>query len=180
MTEKRTEIVVNMQLGDKTMSNNDCTNALKSYKKAAKLARRDQYFKDLASEINWKIYKANTCLGRVSLPLPSPHVKDPNCGIDTLSNPLIQEDFTKIAHGKRNRIKHVNEWFHLFKLKESKCNEKNLKRAWRKLNFKFHPDKFKGDKSCSQRMSLIVNAGKEVLENHPACQGGRHKRGDKF
>ena len=112
------------------------------------------------------------------LSLPGPEVIDPNCGIATLGNALILEDFAKVTQGKNNRIKHANEWFQLFDLNKSKCNERALKRSWRKLFIKFHPDKFDGDKSCAQRMSLIINAGKEVLENHPACQGGRHKRGD--
>ena len=44
------------------------------------------------------------------------------------------------------------------------------------LFLKYHPDKFKGDSSCAERMSLYIHAGKEILERHSACQEGRRKR----
>ena len=38
---------------------------------------------------------------------------------------------------------------------------------------KYHPDKFNGPHHCATMRTLILNAGKELVDNHGACANER-------
>lgn len=46
-------------------------------------------------------------------------------------------------------------------------SSRELVRAYRKAMLQYHPDKYDGDAACAHRMSLLINAAREVLE--PLC-----------
>eukprot|EP00947_MAST-08B_sp_MAST-8B-sp1_P001940 g1940.t1 len=165
------EILRLMESGDARMEEDDCETARLSYAEAKALAGRGR-FSDVSMIIEWKLFKAESCLGAAVLPLPGPEVEDPTCGIKALGDEELLADFSVAAQpGAFRRVRHWDRWFGLFKLDESSCSAQALKRAYRKVMLRYHPDKFRGSAHCAQTMSLIVNAGKELLENHSACQG---------
>ena len=119
--------------------------------------------------LEWKIFQAETCLGTAMLPVMAPGA-DPTCGIRELGDGDLREDFERASERKGwRKVKHWDKWYAIFDLTPNTCAPRALKKAYRKLMLKYHPDKFDGDAGCAQFMSLIVNAAKELLEGRREC-----------
>ena len=52
---------------------------------------------------------------------------------------------------------------------EHPLNPESTKKRYHELARQYHPDKFEGKAHCAQAMSLIVNAGKELIEGFTTC-----------
>ena len=154
----------------------ECEFAHQLYTVAMSLARK-HHLADVVAMLEWKLFKADSCLGSAVLPLPGPEEEDPKCGIAALGNEELLADFEVAAsrNGFR-RVKQWPAWFDLFGLTEQSCSPKTLKASYRKLMVQYHPDKFDGPHHCALTMSLLVNAGKELLENRGACVAGGSER----
>jgi hypothetical protein len=207
------EVLRLMQTGDRRMQDADCEAARTSYVEAMSVARAGK-FADVVTIVEWKLYKAQSCLGSAVLPLPGPEVKDPTCGIKALKDEELLADFEKAASkGGERRVKNWGRWFKLFGVSKHSCSKRDLSRGYRKLMLKYverrneergvlnvirrtrtcaisrlththllslryHPDKFRGGQHCAVTMSLIVNAGKELLDGHRACGGSNGGHGE--
>ena len=106
-----------MSAGDARMEQGDCEAARASYQRAQSQARASKFADDVTTIIEWKIFKADACLGAAVLPLPGPEVEDSTCGIKALGDGEIMSDFQVAAQpdGFR-RILHWGKWFDLFGL----------------------------------------------------------------
>ena len=126
-----------MQAGDRRMKADDCEAARTSYVEAMSVARAGK-FADVVTIVEWKLYKAQSCLGAAVLPLPGPEVKDPFCGIEALKDEELLADFEKAAStGGERRVKHWGRWFRLFGVSEHSCSKNDVKRGYRKLMLKY-------------------------------------------
>jgi ankyrin repeat protein len=179
LTDIVLEIVAMIRKGDGYMTNvkMECEKANVEYQKASDLAKKELFF-DLAAEIDWKIFKAETCLSIPHDNMDSKGNDGTKCTIDELFDEDMKADFNQMSNGQFLNVKHHAKWYALFGIEKSKCSARIVKRAWRKLQLKYHPDKYDGDKDCAREMSLMVNAAKELLEKQSACKGGFRKRGD--
>ena len=130
------EVLRLMQVGDRRMKADDCEAARTSYVEAMSVARAGK-FADVMTVVEWKLYKAQSCLGSAVLPLPGPEVKDPFCGIEALKDEELLADFEKAAStGGERRVKHWGRWFRLFGVSEHSCSKKGVKRGYRNLMLK--------------------------------------------
>ena len=158
------------------MAMGECEFARQLYAVAMSLAGK-HHLADVVAMLEWKIFKADSCLGSAVLPLPRPEQEDPTCGIAALGNEDLLADFEVAAsRGGFRRVKQWPAWFDLFGLTEQSCSPTALKASYHKLMLRFHPDKFDGPEHCAQTMGLLINAGKELLENHGACIAAGNER----
>lgn len=75
-----------------------------------------------------------------------------------------------VHHRGLGRVQHWPKWYRLFGFKDPKqCTGTKLKKKYRALLFKYHPDKWTGPSHCSTTMSQLVNAGKELIQKHGEC-----------
>ena len=167
------KITEHMRTGDKHLAEDECAVARDAYATALSMAQ-ELKLTDLVTVLDWKVYKADFCLGAAVLPLSGPGTEDATCGISTLANELLLSDFNIAASrfGFR-RVQHWDEWFKLFGLTQQSCSPKALKRSYYRRMVKYHPDKFNGPQHCATMMALILNAGKELLDSHSACANER-------
>ena len=166
-------ITEHMRTGDNHLAEDECAVARDAYATALSMAQ-ELKLADLVTVLDWKVYKADFCLGAAVLPLSGPGTEDATCGIPTLANELLLSDFDIAASrfGFR-RVQHWDEWFKLFGLTQQSCSPKALKRSYYRRMVKYHPDKFNGPQHCATMMALILNAGKELLDSHSACANER-------
>ena len=166
-------ITEHMRTGDNYLAEDECAVARDAYATALSMAQ-ELKLTDLVTVLDWKVYKADFCLGAAVLPLSGPGTEDATCGIPTLANELLLSDFDIAASrfGFR-RVQHWDEWFKLFGLTQQSCSPKALKRSYYRRMVKYHPDKFNGPQHCATMMALILNAGKELLDSHSACANER-------
>ena len=130
------EVLRLMQTGDRRMQDGDCEAARTSYVEAMSVARAGK-FADVVTIVEWKLYKAQSCLGSAVLPLPGPEVKDPTCGIKALKDEELLADFEKAASkGGERRVKHWGRWFKLFGVSKHSCSKRELSRGYRTLMLK--------------------------------------------
>ena len=167
------KITEHMRTGDKHLAEDECAVARDAYATALSMAQ-ELKLTDLVTVLDWKVYKADFCLGAAVLPLSGPGTEDATCGIPALGNELLLSDFDIAASrfGFR-RVQHWDEWFKLFGLTQQSCSPKALKRSYYRRMVKYHPDKFNGPQHCATMMALILNAGKELLDSHSACANER-------
>jgi len=126
-----------IQTGDRRMQDDDCEAARTSYVEAMSVARAGK-FADVMTVVEWKLYKAQSCLGSAVLPLPGPEVKDPTCGIKALKDEELLSDFEKAASkGGERRMKHWGRWFKLFGVSKHTCSKRDLSRGYRTLMLKY-------------------------------------------
>ena len=166
-------ITEHMRTRDNYLAEDECAVARDAYATALSMAQ-ELKLTDLVTVLDWKVYKADFCLGAAVLPLSGPGTEDATCGISTLANELLLSDFDIAASrfGFR-RVQHWDEWFKLFGLTQQSCSPKALKRSYYRRMVKYHPDKFNGPQHCATMMALILNAGKELLDSHSACANER-------
>ena len=167
------KITEHMRTGDNHLAEDECAVARDAYATALSMAQ-ELKLTVLVTVLDWKVYKADFCLGAAVLPLSGPGTEDATCGISTLANELLLSDFDIAASrfGFR-RVQHWDEWFKLFGLTQQSCSPKALKRSYYRRMVKYHPDKFNGPQHCATMMALILNAGKELLDSHSACANER-------
>ena len=85
------KITEHMRTGDKHLAEDECTVARDAYATALSMAQ-ELKLTDLVTVLDWKVYKADFCLGAAVLPLPSPGTEDATCGIPALANELLLSD----------------------------------------------------------------------------------------
>ena len=77
---------------DNHLAEDECTVARDAYATALSMAQELKLM-DLVTVLDWKVYKADFCLGAAVLPLPGSGTEDATCGIPTLANELLLSDF---------------------------------------------------------------------------------------
>ena len=167
------KITEHMRTDDNHLAEDECAVARGAYATALSMAQ-ELKLTDLVTVLDWKVYKADFCLGAAVLPLSGSGTEDATCGIPALANELLLSDFDIAASrfGFR-RVQRWDEWFKLFGLTQQSCSPKALKRSYYRRMVKYHPDKFNGPQHCATMMALILNAGKELLDSHSACANER-------
>ena len=131
---------------------------------------------DLLGRVEWKLLQASSCLGYFMLPQPQKGevCQDTSCcGIPHLADEQLMKDFNRASASTRaaQKLKHWDKWFSMFGTSRAACSVRVVKRGRRKLSLEFHPDKLKHPEWCAKTMSLLVNAGFEMLSQHASCGG---------
>eukprot|EP00937_MAST-01D_sp_MAST-1D-sp2_P007156 g7156.t1 len=99
---------------------------------------------DLIGRVEWRLLQASSCLGNFMLPQPQ-------------RKEVCQD--------------HWDAWFSMFGTSRQACTTRALKKGRRKLSKRFHPDKLKHAEWCAKTMSMLINAGFDVLSQHESCGG---------
>jgi hypothetical protein len=65
---------------------------------------------------------------------------------------------------RRGKIQHWAAWYTLFGTSEAECTPAALKKGFRSLMLRYHPDKLVADlRPCAQQAAVIIGAGHELL-----------------
>ena len=73
------KITEHMRTGDNHLAEDECAVARDAYATALSMAQ-DLKLMNLVTVLDWKVYKADFCLGAAVLPLPGPGTEDATCG----------------------------------------------------------------------------------------------------
>jgi hypothetical protein len=165
------------------MEANECEEAyqvLLVARRKAESLRKDR--DDLLGRVEWKVLQASACLGNFMLPQPTKEeaCQDASCcGIPYLTDEQLMKDFTYAQNVSRGlqKLRHWDAWFSMFGTSRAGCSARALKKGRRKLSLEYHPDKLKHPAWCAKTVSLLVNAGFDMLSQHVSCGGDFRDRG---
>jgi DnaJ-domain-containing protein 1 len=151
-----------LRKGERLLKRRRCKEALEALEQAEVLGLQDTVTGEWEGRLAWRLHQARHCVGAHTLALGD---RSALCEkeITFLGDADLKDDFVTLADtgsdGGPANARHLPKWHKLFGVTEESCDPKVLKRAYRKLMLKYHPDKYKGEAECAQTASLWLNAG---------------------